>query len=674
LRPEMKRYRDAYENKFWQGTGIDDTMIRVETSDCYSFVEGFISSLFTKNPAVVVSRDVANPSGNHQLAQEAANRFLFDQRGQIEIASRLALIYPQSFLKISPRESTDLLEKVAIRALPPWEVFVDLDACDWDTQRFCGHFYYLPLNEAKEKYGNKRWQPQAKHNYFDVNGRGYGESLDALPEEYQYVKIVEMYDMLYDRLYIYTPNLQGDGILSKDEIPLRTYDDKPLSPIAPLYYSKKPEKPLCGISAVSRVYDQFYEKNVLRTYWANAIRRDSRQYLYREGAIDEEALAKITAGIDGAMIPVDEPSLAGVIQQVGVEPISSNFDRYLGQIEGDINRGTILAPFSRGETTGVTATEISALAQYSASQLGKLARERDSAIERLALIYLRVVSLLAEDGEQAVIEVNQLPKVITVDDLDAKFRIIALDQASTPISNEVKKRSLLEVFPLLQQMGVPQDKIKEELVRIYDLPQSFLEGEEPEEAPPQVEAPSPQEGSALGGISPEMLAAGGLLRRITMKFAYHRCPQCYWTVKTSSDFEKVVECPYDHQSMTRFDRELSIFINREDHLKSGLPGFYSYALGRIVESEEREEEIMREKGFVRESKLNEKHGRRDYVDHTMSLAKAREDEIRRLTNIYKDALAEGKTEEEAVALAFSAEDALSGKLQQLFNPKGETNA
>ncbi len=139
-----------------------------------------------------------------------------------------------------------------------------------------------------------------------------------------------------------------------------------------------------GLSAVARVYDQFYEKNILRTYWANAVRRDSRQYLYREGMVDEEALAKITAGVDGAMIPIDSDTLSGIIVPVGVEPISSNFDRYLAAIEGDINRGSSLAPFARGEATKATATEITALAAYSASEIGKLARERDNAIEAKA--------------------------------------------------------------------------------------------------------------------------------------------------------------------------------------------------------------------------------------------------------------------------------------------------
>jgi len=242
------------------------------------------------------------------------------------------------------------------------------------------------------------------------------------------------------------------------------------------------------------VYDQFYEKNILRTYWANSVRRDSRQYLYKEGSLDEEALAKITAGVDGAMIAVDEPVLDGIIRAVGVEPLSGNFDRYLAYIEQDINRGSILAPFSRGEATKATATEVTALAQYSASEIGKLARERDNAIELIALSYLRIVSLLAEDKEQAVIEVDGLPKVITVQDLDAKFKIVALDQSSTPLSEALKRNNLVQLLPVLTQLGVPGDKIKEELIRIYDLPESFLEAPPAPPAPPQgMGGPAPEE-------------------------------------------------------------------------------------------------------------------------------------------------------------------------------------
>ena len=169
-----------------------------------------------------------------------------------------------------------------------------MDASSFEEQRFVAHTYYLSIPEAKEKFGNKSYTAIPKVDFFTPQERYTGVTED-LPDDYLYIQIVEFYDMLYDQLYFWSPNYKdGDGILEKTEIPIRSYDDKPMSPICPLYYARKPEKPMCGLSAVARVYDQFYEKNILRTYWANAVRRDSRQYLYKEGALDEEALAKIT--------------------------------------------------------------------------------------------------------------------------------------------------------------------------------------------------------------------------------------------------------------------------------------------------------------------------------------------------------------------------------------------
>ena len=492
-RAEMKRYRDVYENRFWQSEYMDDTMIRVETSDCFSYVEGFIASLFSRNPAVVIAKDASIIDGNAKMAQAVVNRFLFDKREQLEIASRLALIYPSSFLKLSPTDSTDMLEKVSIRAIPCWEIIVDMDSSSWEEQRYIAHTYYLSMPEVRQKFGAKKFTSIPKVDYFTPQEKYTGVSED-LPDDYLYIQVVEFYDLAYDKLYFWSPNYRDGGeLLEKSDIPIRSYDDRPMSPICPLFYARKPEKPMCGMSAVCRVYDQFYEKNILRTYWANAVRRDSRQYLYKEGSLDEEALAKITAGVDGAMIPVDEPVLDGIIRAVGVEPLSGNFDRYLGYIEQDINRGSILAPFSRGEATKATATEVTALAQYSASEIGKLARERDNAIEVIAVTYLRIVSLLAEDKEQAVIEVDGLPKVITVDDLDAKFKIVALDQSSTPLSEALKRTNLVQLLPVLTQLGVPPEKIKEELIRIYDLPESFLEEVAAPPAPPQGMGGAPQD-------------------------------------------------------------------------------------------------------------------------------------------------------------------------------------
>ena len=194
------------------------------------------------------------------------------------------------------------------------------------------------------------------------------------------------------------------------------------------------------------------------------------------------------------MIAVDEPSLDGVIRTVGVEPISTNFDRYQAQIEADINRSSILAPFSRGEASKATATEVTALAQYSASEIGKLARQKDQAIEMIATVYLRIISLLVDAKEVVTIDVNGLPTLVTTQDLDAKFKIVALDQSSTPLSESIKKNNLVSLAPTLIQFGVPPQKILKEIQRLFDFPKDFL----PEEQAQQAQQPMQQAPQAQG--------------------------------------------------------------------------------------------------------------------------------------------------------------------------------
>tara|TARA_R110000824_G_scaffold371_6_gene2716 strand:+ start:4210 stop:5841 length:1632 start_codon:yes stop_codon:yes gene_type:complete len=476
---QMKRLRQAYLTKFWEGADTAPEMIQIETADAYSFIESFIAALFSKAPAIEVdSNRVANDE--KAIVKEVCNNFLYHQRKALENATRNALIYPMSFLKMAPQESEDPLNRVRVKACVPWDIIVDREADDWDSQRWVGHKYYITMTEARQRYGAKKFHSVRKEDYF--NDR---QSTDtSIPSSYEFVEVIEFYDMNAGKLYIYSPNYgTGDKLLETSDIPLSTYDGQPLVAIAPLYYAQVPDKPLEGYSTLARVYSQLFEKNVLRTFWANAVRRDSRQYIVKEGVFDEDSLAKITAGVDGAIIPVDTESISGIIQAVPVSPLSSNHDRYLNYIENDINRGSILAPFAKGEATRATATEITALAQYSASEIGRMARERDEVIERIANIYTRMLSILVEENEKPVVVVGGKPQFLTTDILDNPFRFAALDQANTPLSEVIKSQRLIELVPLLTQLGVQPATIRDEIVRAFDLPEGFKSDNDPEPQP-----------------------------------------------------------------------------------------------------------------------------------------------------------------------------------------------
>lgn len=486
----MRKYRNAYLTKFYEDHKTDDTQLRVETADGYVAVESIQGSLFVKYPSVEIKGDIRG-TGDITITRELANNFIRSQRNQIEAASRMSLIYTHSFLKLAPRESDNILGKIAMRAIPPWQVILDRDASAWEDARFNGHCYYIPVEQANEIFGNKDWKGTPQKDYFtdyeknnDKNYLGRYEDSD-LPNEFLYIEIVEMYDYIHNELLFWSPQFKnGDELLSKNEIPVTTFDGKPLSPIVPYYYGRSPDRPMEGYSVLARTYDQISEKNILRTFWANAVRRDTRQYIYKEGAFDGEALAKITAGIDGAMIPTDADSLAGLIDMIPNAALGSNQSTYLDYIEQDLNKGSLTAGFTRGEASKASATEITALMQYSANELGKMAKDRDTTLEAAILVYVRMLIPLLDDKEKLVIVTDDGAKVVTEEAINADWTFFATDSSSTPMSDMIKKQQLLQLLPSLVQLGVQVKDIKAELIRLFDLPPTFAE-----EAPPAPTAP-----------------------------------------------------------------------------------------------------------------------------------------------------------------------------------------
>ena len=486
-RPSMRKYKNSYMTRFYND--IDsagaESSIRVETADAYAAIESLMGSLFTKYPGVEIRDDITG-RGNMPVTKELANAWLSTCRQQVENAARMALIYTHSFLKLAPRESNTLTSKVAMRAVPPWQVILDRDVAAPEDSRFIGHVYYISVDEATEKFGNKKWLGVAQKDYFtdyerntDRSYRSYGDSPD-LPNEYLYIEIVEMYDFQNKELLFWSSHWKnGEELLSKDTIPVTTFDGRPLSNLVPFYFSREPDRPMEGYSSMSRIYDQVFEKNILRTFWANAIRRDSRQFIYKEGAFDEEALAKITSGVDGAMVATDSDTLSGLIDVVPVVPISSNHAVYLNYIEQDIQKSSLTAGFTRGEASKATATEVSALMQYTASELGKMARDRDSTLESAALLYVRMLIPLIDDSEQMIISTPDGADVVTADKLDANWTFYATDGGSTPMTDLLKKQQLVGLIPTLTQLGVPGKSLKDEIIRLYGLPPSFGEEVKP---------------------------------------------------------------------------------------------------------------------------------------------------------------------------------------------------
>ena len=482
-RSDLYKYKQAYETRFWDRSTQGQMQTYVQTADAYGYIESYIASLFARNPGVIVKNGIRG-RGNVAIAQHIANDFLAYQRQQIENASRMALIYPMSFIKMMPTGREDIMKRIDTVAIPPWEVILDREARRYEDQRYVGHKYYMTLIDARSKFGDKKYHPMKKEDYFDkYNSENYtkeGEISDQNFDYYKYIEVVEIYDLHTKLLHFWSPNWQdGNKMLLTEEIPFRDANDDPIAPIVPLYFNRLPDKPLDGYSAMRRIYDQIYETNMVRTYQANAVRKASRQYLVKKGVLDEEQMAQICSGIDGLFVEIDEENLGGVMTAVPQNPTPPELEFYVQQVQRDKDKGSILAPFTRGESSRTSATEAAALAAYTSSEIGRLARERDSTIENIAKVYLAMLSLyVEEDNVRQIVVIDNEPQVVSARMLEENFHIYAMDQASTPLSESVKKREFIQSIPMLQQLGVPQKDLLSELVRSLGLPEDFVSAAE----------------------------------------------------------------------------------------------------------------------------------------------------------------------------------------------------
>ena len=175
-RPELFRLKNCYETRIFSG-GEDSSSrsfndiggVVIEVPVGYESVETLMASLFTRQPGVSIRPGIQG-TGNAEKASAIINNWTLRNRRIIEDAARLALIYPMSFVKLAPREHPDPIRRVTAVAVPPWEVIIDRDAYRWDEQRFCGHVYFLPLPDAKEKFGNKKFEAGERLEYWNKGG------------------------------------------------------------------------------------------------------------------------------------------------------------------------------------------------------------------------------------------------------------------------------------------------------------------------------------------------------------------------------------------------------------------------------------------------------------------------------------------------------------------------
>ena len=115
------------------------------------------------------------------------------------------------------------------------------------------------------------------------------------------------------------------------------------------------------------------------------------------------------------------------------------------------------------------------------------------------------VLVLGDDAEPLALPNPVGPTILSADDLTGDFQYWAVDAGTTPMSDLARQAVLERIAPLLVQLGTPPAEVLAELVRAYQLPESFLAAPPPpENTPPQsmaagqADAEAQAEAAAIG--------------------------------------------------------------------------------------------------------------------------------------------------------------------------------
>jgi len=487
MRSDMSRYERSYRARMWDRMDGD---VIVETPDGHSLIEGYIASLFPKRPAVELVDDPQD-RGDPDLVRRIANHFLAPTSPVLKRAMRYAFTFPCAFLKLGFREAEIVIDQVDVRAVHPWDVVVDLDADTWDRQRWMGHRYWLPVVEARKRWPGRQWSGARRTPYLDGGASRRAETDTSGSDLIDEVLIYEMYFPKQDKLIFYSEYVsKKSGIVRQGKIPYRRGDGRPLVPIVELYFKEDLRQPLRGQSTMALMYDQLWEKNNLRTERARDVRRNARQIAIRAGSMSDEDKAVFNMNEDGAILELDLPPEINAQSAMAVVPqqaVSRDYDLYEARIDADLSTGDVRSPITRGQSTGASATEIAALTQYLATEVGQMAVIRDAMFSKCAEVYIAIIKWRFETEKhpedlKTPLLIDKTPKVISTGALEGFFQFIAVDQGSTPVGKAIERAQLERLAPMLVQLGADPTALLREIALKFDLPESIIPVVEP--APP----------------------------------------------------------------------------------------------------------------------------------------------------------------------------------------------
>ena len=435
-RGELAQAKALYMTRWWRYVRgrADERQMRtlntdVEVNRIWGAIGAYLSALYPRANRTVLGPDVTG-KGNPIKSQLALNHWLGSQKIHTRVMSALrqSILYPGCAAKVgySPGNGS-ALDRVWMRIIPWWEVVLDADATDVDDERFRGHVYYRPIREVEREYdipkgtlagtSRKDFLSPSQALLEEPHKRDMTNA-DASSDNSAFVRVLEVcnlkdtYQDPHDPSVTYLGRLEvyvlHQGDLSQKPVfmgplPLADANGTALSHIEPLIFASEPEFPLRGIAGSQRMMPQLREINIYRSFMAQSTRKDSRQYLLRDGILGADTETKIAEGVDGLVlkVPADyNGSLQDVVQKIETGTVSVNVQNYMALAESDLDRAIGMSPNARGIVTKATAFEVQSTQLYTESEFGMHAMIKDAWLAQIVKLAQRALLAAMQNPEE----------------------------------------------------------------------------------------------------------------------------------------------------------------------------------------------------------------------------------------------------------------------------------
>tara|TARA_R110000765_G_scaffold9006_3_gene28477 strand:- start:635 stop:2812 length:2178 start_codon:yes stop_codon:yes gene_type:complete len=402
----------VYITKFWdhiegESKRLDTKDIlpvdRIEVNKLKPALSTYLANLYPKRMKVILGHSpytVGDPKKAEILMNHWQNKPVNRQRGMLAI--RQALLYKGAGSKVGYDPAEKGLNRVWQRVFPYWELLLDVDAHDWDDARFIGHISWQPLTEVSVKYGleEENLKGEARKDFLASASESKSTSTPsektADSDITGFIRVLEfcnLRDYYVDdkgnrykgRLEIYVLD-QADNnmkLVSMGPLPLVNGLGEPIPHIIPLIFEYEPEYPFRGLAYSEQLLPQQKEINISRSFLLASGRKDARAWAARKGAFVSGQLEKLSQGIDGVVLEVNEdenaPSqtLRDLIIPLPASPVSSNILHSMSLAENDFSRSMTVSQNALGNAVKTSATEAMTLESHTQSEFGRHAEQRD---------------------------------------------------------------------------------------------------------------------------------------------------------------------------------------------------------------------------------------------------------------------------------------------------------